>query len=157
MTLSRLAVVVFLAGALPALAACSSGSGGGGPLSAGLTARMDQPGASLNRAEALGIVNHYRAVAGAPPLTADSMLDATAAGLAATYAQTGTSPVRPEGLVAMRASAGYGNFADTFSGWRNSPADAAVLADRNATRAGIAVTYDENSTYGVYWVLLLDD
>ena len=32
-----------------------------------------------------------------------------------------------------------------------------VLTDRAATRAGIGVAYEPNSTYGVYWVLLLDD
>lgn len=138
-----------------ALAGCSAG--GGGALSAGLTQRMDQPGANLNRAEALGIVNHYRAASGAGQLTADASLDATAQQLAADYARSGTAPKRPETAVALRSSAGYANFAETFSGWRNSPEDAAVLAERSATKAGVGVAYDPNSTYGVYWVLLLDD
>jgi uncharacterized protein YkwD len=55
----------------------------------------------------------------------------------------------------MRVSAGYANFAETFSGWRNSPADAAAIADASATKAGLGVAYDANSTYGVYWVLVL--
>jgi uncharacterized protein YkwD len=137
------------------LAGCSAG--GGGALSAGLTQRMDQPGASLNRAEALGIVNHYRAANGASQLTADAALDATAQQLATDYARSGTAPKRPDGSVALRSSAGYANFAETFSGWRNSPDDAAVLAERTASKAGVGVAYDPNSTYGVYWVLLLDD
>lgn len=137
------------------LAACSTG--GGGMLSAGLTQRMDAPGASLNRAEALGIVNQFRAASGVSPLSADASLDATAQSLAAQYASTGTSPKSPAGSVGLRTSAGYPNFAETFSGWRNAPQDAAVLTDRSATRAGIGVAYDPNSTYGVYWVLLLDD
>jgi uncharacterized protein YkwD len=137
------------------LAACSGG--GGGALSGGLTARMDQPGANLNRPEALGILNHYRATAGAAALAGDAALDATAQTLAAGYAQSGTPPKTPPGAVAIRVSAGYANFAETFSGWRNSPPDAQAIADSTARRAGLGVVYDANSTYGVYWVLVLDD
>lgn len=142
--------------ALPllALAACS---GGPAALSSGLTARMDQPGANLNRAEALGIVNAYRATSGAPALTADGGLDATAQALATDYARTGTAPKLPVGAAGMRVSAGYATFAETFSGWRNSPADAEVLARASARRAGLGVAYSADSTYGVYWVLVLDD
>lgn len=118
---------------------------------------MDQPGASLNRAEALGILNHYRATAGSPALAADAGLDTTAQKLAADYARTGQSPRLPAGALAIRISAGYPTFAETFSGWRNVAADAAAIATAGARRAGLAVTYDANSTYGVYWVLLLDD
>lgn len=152
MTTPRL-LVAFLA--LAILGACSTG--GGGALSPGLSARMDQPGAQLNRAEALGIVNSYRSTLGAAPLRADATLDAQAQALAQNYAGSGTSPKTPQGAVTIAVSAGYPNFAETFSGWRNSPADAAILANRSATRAGIGAVYDANSTYGVYWVLLLDD
>ncbi len=133
------------------LAACS---GGGAALSGGLTQRMDQPGANLNRGEALGILNHYRATVGAPALAADGGLDSTAQNLAAGYAK-GTQPKLPAGAIAMRLSAGYANFAETFSGWRNSPEDAKALGNASASRAGIGVAYDANSAYGVYWVLLL--
>lgn len=118
---------------------------------------MDQPGASLNRAEALGILNHYRATTGAPALTTDAALDAMAQDLAAVYARSGTAPKLPAGVLGMRVSAGYANVAETFSGWRNSPADAQAIADPAARRAGLGVAYSANSTYGVYWVLLLDD
>jgi uncharacterized protein YkwD len=138
-----------------ALASCSPGGGAG--LSAGLSQRMDQPGASLNHAEALGIVNHFRAASGVAQLAADPGLDGSAQALATAYAKTGKAPTRPDALVGMRTSAGYPNFAETFSGWRNSPGDAAVLTERGATKGGIGVAYDPNSTYGVYWVLLLDD
>ena len=141
--------------AITALAGCSSG--GGAPLSGGLTARMDQPGASLNRAEALGILNAYRSTTGAGVLVADSGLDTTAQSLAADYARTGNAPALPAGAVGLRVSAGYANFAETFSGWRNSPPDAAAIANAAARRAGLGVAYDANSTYGVYWVLVLDD
>jgi uncharacterized protein YkwD len=126
-------------------------------LSGGLTARMDQPGASLNRADALAILNDYRRTTGAAALKGDPLLDAMAQDLAAGYAQTGAPPALPAGIVAIRVSAGYANFAETFSGWRNSPPDAAVIAEKAAARAGLGVTYDANSTYGVYWVLVLED
>lgn len=155
MTRTSLARLFAIGLAAAALAGCSAA--GGGALSAGLTQRMDQPGANLNRAEALGIVNQYRAASGAGQLTADAGLDATAQQLAADYARGGTAPKRPEGIVALRSSAGYANFAETFSGWRNAPDDAAALAERTATRAGVGVAYDPDSTYGVYWILLLDD
>lgn len=152
MTKRPLALLLAI-GVAVALAGCSAGGGAG--LSAGLTQRMDAPGASLNRAEALGIVNHFRATSGASQLTADAALDAIAQSLAASYAQSGTPPKSPAGSVGMRSSAGYPNFAETFSGWRNSPDDAAVLNERAATKAGIGVAYDPKSTYGVYWVMLL--
>lgn len=130
---------------------------GGGALAPGLAARMDQAGASLDRATALGIINDYRATAGAPALVPDAALDANAQALASAYASTGTAPRLPEGAVAMRVSAGYATFAETFSGWRNSPDDAKVLAATAATRAGLGVAYNSGSTYGVYWVLVLED
>lgn len=147
---------LFAAGlAALALAACSPG--GGGALSAGLTQRMDQPGASLNTAEAIGIINHLRGASGVAPVTEDAGLNGSAQALATAYAKTGTTPKLPATLVVIRTSAGYGDFAETFSGWRNSPADAAGLTERSASKAGIGVAYDPSSTYGVYWVLLLDD
>ncbi|SEQ30213.1 Cysteine-rich secretory protein family protein [Devosia sp. YR412] len=141
------------------LAACSMGgmAGGGsttaGALSQGLSARMDQPGATLNRAEAIGLINAYRATNGLPALVSDTALDGTAQALANQYAQTGTPPGSPQGLT-MKLSAGYATFAETFSGWRNSPADAAGLR-ANATKAGVAVMFNPSSSYGIYWVLVL--
>jgi hypothetical protein len=142
-----------------ALAGCSmmgGGVGGGSAtaLSSGLTARMDQPGAVLDRREAINLINAYRATRGVGPLVGDVGLDGTAQALANQYAQTNTAPATPQGLVVMKLSAGYSTVANTFSGWRNSPADAAGLA-ANATKAGIAVAYNPSSSYGVYWVLVL--
>lgn len=137
------------------LAACSSS--GGGALHPGLTQRMDAAGATLDRAQAIGLINNYRATVGAPALVSDPSLDSAAATLAQSYASTGRQPAKPEGAVSVSSSAGYQTFAETFSGWRNSSADAAVLTQRAAKRAGIATVYSANSGYGVYWVLLLDD
>lgn len=138
---------------LTVLAACS----GGGGLSGGLTARMDQPGATLNRAEALGLINDYRRTTGAGSLAGDAGLDTAAQAMALDYARTGNVPGLPDGTIAVRVSAGYANFAETFSGWRNSPPDAQVLSAVQARRAGLGVTYEANSAYGVYWVIVLDD
>ena len=139
------------------LAACSMG-GSSAPiaLSPGLSARMDQPGASLDRAQAIAMINAYRATNGLPALTPDAALDGTAQTLANQYAQTGTPPRAPQELTVMKLSAGYATFAETFSGWRNSPADAVALK-ATATKAGVAVAFNPTSTYGVHWVLVLDD
>ncbi len=146
--LARAAITGLL---LVALAACSSAGG----LSPGLSQRMDARGAQLDRTEALGIVNQYRTSTGATVLVDDPALDATAQSLAAQYAKSGTQPKKPDGAIAIRFSAGYYNFAETFSGWRNSPADAAALTTASATKAGVAAVYDPNSGYGVYWVIIL--
>lgn len=142
------------------LVACSMGGGGGGgaplALAPGLSARMDQPGASLDRAQAIAIINAYRATNGLSALTHDAALDGTAQALASQYAQTGTPPRAPQDLTVMKLSAGYATFAETFSGWRNSPADAVGLR-ASATRAGVAVAFNATSNYGVHWVLVLDD
>ena len=134
------------------LAACGETAGG---LAPGLVATMDSPGATLDRGSAFGVLNQYRGTVGAGPLADDPALDTTAQNLAQTYASTGTAPQLPTGAVALRASAGYNDFAETFSGWRNSPSDAAVLTMSGATKAGLAEVYDANSAYGVYWILLL--
>jgi uncharacterized protein YkwD len=151
--LARIALTAVFAGAL---AACSMG-GGGAPLSPGLSAPMNQPGAKLNRVEALFLLNDFRRAQGAADVRGDTVLDNTAQTLAAAYAKTGAQPVLPPGAVVMRLSAGYTTFAEVFSGWRNVPADAAAIADFTARRAGLGVAYDPNSTHGVYWVLVLDD
>lgn len=140
------------------LAACSMGGAGTGStaiaLAPGLSARMDQPGAALDRAQAIAMINAYRATAGLPALTPDPALDGTAQALADQYAQTGTPPKTPQGLTAMKLSAGYATFAETFSGWRNNPADAAGLR-AGASKAGVAMAFNPTSSYGVHWVLVL--
>jgi uncharacterized protein YkwD len=151
LSIIRLAAVTALA---LALAACSM-MGGGQQLSSGLSARMDAPGASLSRVEALFLLNDYRRSQGAMDLRGDAVLDSTAQSLATAYAKSGTPPAAPKGIRAIRFSAGYATFAETFSGWRNVPSDAAVLADMGAKRAGLGVAYEANSTNGVHWVLLL--
>lgn len=153
----RLASVATAAILVGSLAACSMGGGGGGALSPGLTTPMNQPGAQLNRVEALFLLNDFRRQQGAADVRGDTLLDSTAQTLAANYARTGAQPTLPAGAVAMRLSAGYTTFAEVFSGWRAMPSDAAALADPRARRAGLGVSYDPNSVNGVHWVLVLDD
>lgn len=136
---------------LTLVAACSGQTG----LAPGLTARMDEPGATLDRATALNIINQYRVTKAVQPLAQDSSLNTLAQTLADQYAASGKTPKTPESANAMLVSAGYANFAETFSGWRASTPDAATLSDKTLTPAGLGVAYSANSTYGVYWVLLL--
>lgn len=150
--LTRIALAVLCVGGL---AACSGAPSGGGALAPGLVAQVASPGAQMDRHAALDIVNQYRATRGVAPLAADAGLEAQAQSVAAQYAGSGNPPARPADAAAMRLSAGYTNFAETFSGWRNSPADANVLAQADARRVGFAAVYDPNSAYGTHWVMLL--
>jgi len=138
------------------LAGCSSIGSPSSPaaLSAGLSARMDQPNAKLDSQQAINLVNAYRATRNMPPLVADAGLNGTAQALANQYAQTGAAPSKPQNLAQMKLSAGYATFADTFSGWRNSATDAVGLA-APAGKAGVAAAYNPSSSYGIYWVLVL--
>ncbi|ODT72515.1 MAG: hypothetical protein ABS75_03400 [Pelagibacterium sp. SCN 63-23] len=140
-----------------ALAGCSSFGGGASSPAAlpqALSARMDQPNATLDTQQAVGLINAYRATRNMPPLVADAGLNGTAQALANQYAQTNTAPAKPQALAQMKLSAGYSTFAETFSGWRNNAADAAGLTAQ-ATKAGVAVAYNPSSSYGIYWVLVL--
>src|SRR5689334_13215891 len=71
MPVRRGALVLALMGAL---AACSSAGG----LPPGLSQRMDAKGAVLDRAQALAMLNQYRASTGVPALAEDATLDASA-------------------------------------------------------------------------------
>ena len=124
-------------------------------MASGLSARMDQPGARVDPAAAVGIINAYRSTTGVPPLANDASLDAIAQALASQYASSGTPPSAPPGVVAIKLSAGYATFAETFSGWRNSPQDAQALTVRNATKAGVASAFNGSSSFGVYWVMVV--
>ena len=157
MARASLAAVTRLAlagAALAVLGACSFG-GGGQPLSPGLSAPMNTPGAQLSRVEAIFLINDYRRSQDAADLRGDSVLDSTAQTLATNYAKSGTPPTLPPGIAVLRTSAGYLTFAETFSSWRATPADASALADPTSKRIGLAVAYEPNSANGTYWVMLL--
>ncbi len=125
------------------------------PLDKGLTARMDAPNASLDQQKALSIINHLRITKNSPALISDIDLIKQANILAQKYATNGITPKKPKTADAIQISAGYANFANTFSGWRSNNTSLNTLTNPNFSRAGIGVAYSQNSTNGVYWVLLL--
>ena len=130
------------------------------PLPAALTASMAKPNAVLNQTEALGLINQYRSANGLPTLTLDPELSSLALKAANQYAKDAnnngaTALVASNSQASPLFSAGYSNFADTFSGWRGSPRDAKTLAQTNAKRAGLAVMYAPNTSFGTHWVLLV--
>lgn len=133
-----------------ALAACAPTGG----LAPGLVARMDAPGAHLDTETALGLINHLRLSRGEPALARDPALETAAQEAANAYAANGRSPKKPDGAAAILTSAGYMTFAETFSGWRASEADTRALSDPGMHRAGLAVSADNASQFGAYWVLL---
>ncbi len=126
------------------------------PLDPSLTARMDNTGAQLDRAKALSIINHLRATKGVAALNINSELNNQANILAAKYAASNKAPKKPDNISAMQLSAGYADFANTFSGWRSNVSSVDILTNPKYSNAGITVVYSQNSTHGVYWVLLLD-
>lgn len=48
-------------------------------------------------------------------------------------------------------AAGYSTAEQTFEQWKNSPGHWAAIMNPNYTHLGVAVAYDENSTYKYYW------
>lgn len=152
-----LAKAAFISASILSLAACTAATT---PLPQGLTASMATNGAALNRQEALGLLNQYRAANNLPMFTLDPSLTQLAERAAAKYANDGNtngalSLVAGESQASALFSAGYDNFADTFSGWRGAARDVKTLSQPNATRAGLAVKHDANSNFGTHWVLLV--
>jgi len=129
------------------------------PLPIGLTASMARPGAQLDKQQAIGLINQYRAANGLSALVLSSNLNSTANEAAARYAKDGNNN-GAAALIAERTngaalfSAGYTNFAETFSGWRNASRDAKTLLQPNAKTAGLAVIYNANSNFGAHWVFI---
>ncbi len=146
----RFIIIIIL---LSLLGACTAKT----PLSPGLVARMDENNAKLNMQEAIAIINDFRAVNNVLPLIIDKNLTKQAQKLAMQYAKSGKNPQKPKNVNYMGTSAGYVNFAQTFSGWRNNKIVAQALLDGQSSRAGIGVYYEPNSENGTYWVLLLAD
>ena len=52
-------------------------------------------------------------------------------------------------------AAGYLTLAETFSGWRASPAHRANMLNHSVTKMGIAAVYAPRSKYKVFWSLIL--
>jgi hypothetical protein len=128
--LSSIAKTALICVSVLGLAACTAATT---PLPQGLTASMATNGAALNQ-----------------------LAERAAAKYAAEGNTNGAlSLVAGESQASALFSAGYDNFADTFSGWRGAARDVKTLSQPNATKAGLAVKYDANSNFGTHWVLLV--
>lgn len=134
-----------------------------------LYASLARPGAGVDAALAVRLINDYRRNAGLAPVRLDPALNRFAEAQVTSIAGhnnltiPGGSEVihrlKAAGLPATAArenvSAGYYSMSDAFSGWRGSPPNDATLRLAAASRMGIATRYVPNSRYGVYWVLVM--
>ncbi|MEJ8570271.1 CAP domain-containing protein [Microbaculum marinum] len=154
--------------AVLALAAC------GGPETASrppMYQNLAEVSGDLDEAEALKIINAYRANNGVGPVALDDRLTALARVYARDLAtKAGASPtIRPDGKLDARlaaagysqaeveesVTAGYYTLAEAFSGWRDSAPHRAAMLMPAATDMGIAAAYLANTKYKVYWVLVM--
>jgi uncharacterized protein YkwD len=160
-------LAAFLAAALVplALAGCQTE-----PTTPTFYADLGQPGAEVDAAAAVSLINDYRAKEGRPPLTLDPKLSeiareqatalAAADSIRLSLAADRTIERRLEkaGYPSARAventSAGYRTLAEAFSGWRESRGHNANMLDAEATRFGIATAYAPTSKYKVFWTAI---
>jgi uncharacterized protein YkwD len=120
-------------------------------------------------AEAVHILNAYRAGKGLGPVRLDPTLtamaqrqaDAMAASDDLSHSAAGsfTSRVHGAGLDAARAAenlgAGYYSTQEAFDGWKKSSGHEANLSMPQATRIGIALAKNPQTRYGAWWTLVL--
>lgn len=120
-------------------------------------------------AEAVRILNGYRAGKGLGPVRLDSTLaamaqrqaDAMAAGddLSHDAAGSFTARVHAAGLDTVRAAenlgAGYFSTQEAFDGWKKSSGHEANLSMPQATRIGIALAKNPQTRFGAWWTLVL--
>ena len=133
--------------------------------------RDDGRPATVDPAEAVKLVNAFRAGRGLPGLALDPRLTAIAAAHAGAMArQARLAHVLPgEKSFAVRLSAGgfaadvavenigagYHDLAEAFSGWRASPHHRDNMLDRRVTLMGIAVAHSADGRFGDYWSMVL--
>ncbi len=125
--------------------------------------------AKADPAEALRILNAYRAGKGLGPVRLDSTLtamaqrqsDAMAAGDSLSHDAAGsfTSRVNAAGLDTVRAAenlgAGYYSTQEAFEGWKQSFGHEANLSMPQATRIGLALAKNPQTRFGAWWTLVL--
>lgn len=153
--------------ALPLLAACAGEPRRTTPLGADAAARL--AAVSLDPAEAGRILNAYRARHGLGPVRLDPALtamarrqaDAMAAANALSHTAGGgfAARVHAAGLESARAAenlgGGYYSVQEAFDGWRQSSGHDANLRMREATRFGIALAKDPQTSYRTWWAIVL--
>lgn len=113
--------------------------------------------------EVLEIVNEERENVGAQPLTLERDLMNGAAIRAPELIEL-FSHTRPDGTacytalehgdgyVGENAAAGRTTAEEVMDGWMNSSGHRANILNANYTRLGVGHTYEEDSTYGHYWI-----
>jgi uncharacterized protein YkwD len=149
------------------LAGCAGAPKDAGPPSPRRLERL--AAVKVEPAEAVRILNAYRAGKGLGPVRLDPALtamaqrqaDAMAAGdnLSHDAAGSFTARVHGAGLDAARAAenlgAGYFSTQEAFDGWKKSSGHEANLSMPQATRIGIALAKNPQTRFGAWWTLML--
>jgi uncharacterized protein YkwD len=139
------------------------------PATGGIYQSMSKPGARLDFAAARDLIAMYRAGRGLEGLSLDPGLMAQAQAQADAMAATGklshevqgslTERLNSAGYVKSAAvenvSAGYDNFAEVFSGWRQSPPHNSNMLAPRMRRMGVAVATNPGTRYKLFWALVL--
>lgn len=152
--------------AIIALTGCTGRS----PESLAFTRHYDHPGATLDIASTVEIINQYRISQGKNPLTFNPDLAIIAAQSAGTLSQNASLKTgqRKSGSLNKRLTSagiahqsaheiiagGYVTFARTFSSWRSVPSQSKILLDDSLTSFAIATHYSGQTSLGIYWVFI---
>lgn len=147
-----------------------TGCTGGSPESLAFTRHNDRPGATLDIASTVEIINQYRVSQGKTPLAFNSDLAIIAAQSARTLSQNASLKTgqRKSGNLDKRLTragiphqsaheiiaGGYVTFARTFSSWRSVPSQSKILLDDSLTSFAIATHYSGQTSLGIYWVFI---
>ena len=132
-------------------------------------ARAKLDAVRLDPAEALAILNAYRASAGLDPVHLDAELTAIAEAQAKGMAAADRVSHDVEGHFAARLAAagvraaeagenvcaGYYSTAEAMEAWRRSPEHDVNLKLRSATRFGVALAKNPQSVWGAYWAMAI--
>ena len=124
---------------------------------------------SLDTAEATRLINAHRAASGLSPVRLDPALSRMAQFQADAMVRTNAlshdaagpfqNRLLAAGIDASRAAenlgAGYTSTADAFAGWKRSSGHERNLRLPGATRFGIALAKDANTSYGAWWALVI--
>jgi uncharacterized protein YkwD len=169
MTLRLLRLPVF-ALAL-ALAACAGEKPAPAPAKPSFYEDLSKPGARVDQAKAVEMLNGYRARFGVGPLRLDPELSRIAEDYARQMAEADkmTHTLSAESKIGPRLksagwefaaageniAAGYHTLAEAFSGWRDSPRHDRGMKDPEMTVMGIGIAQNPNSKYKVFWCLIL--
>jgi uncharacterized protein YkwD len=138
---------------------------------AGALADRDYSGAKLDPAEALKLVNRYRAEKGLKPLRLDPLLVAAAKAHSrdlakhdriSHYGSNGSSPwdrVAAAGykarLAAENVGTGQATLAEVIKGWKESDGHNKNLLLPDAQHMGVALVQDTNTEFKTFWTLVV--